>query len=55
MNQVAGRGRRPYPLESILRVRLMQNWFARCDPSISEKAEIFVSDRHQIGDRVRLW
>ena len=23
----AGRGRRPYPLESILRVHLMQNWF----------------------------
>ena len=24
----AGRGRRPYPLESMLRVHLMQNWFA---------------------------
>ena len=25
---VAGRGRRPYALESMLRVHLMQNWFA---------------------------
>jgi IS5 family transposase len=25
---LAGRGRRPYPLESMLRVHLMQNWFA---------------------------
>jgi transposase, IS5 family len=25
---VAGRGRRPYPLEAMLRVHLMQNWFA---------------------------
>ena len=28
----AGRGRRPYPLESMLRVHLMQNWFALSDP-----------------------
>ena len=33
---VAGRGRRPYPLESILRVHLMQNWFALSDPAMEE-------------------
>jgi IS5 family transposase len=32
----AGRGRRPYPLESMLRVHLMQNWFALSDPSMEE-------------------
>ena len=31
---VAGRGRRPYPLESMLRVHLMQNWFALSDPAM---------------------
>jgi len=33
---VAGRGGRPYPLESILRVHLMQNWFALSDPAMEE-------------------
>ena len=33
---VAGRGRRPYPLESILRLHLMQNWFALSDPAMEE-------------------
>ncbi len=33
---LAGRGRRPYPLESMLRVHLMQNWFALSDPAIEE-------------------
>jgi len=33
---VAGRGRRPYPLEAMLRVHLMQNWFALSDPSMEE-------------------
>ena len=32
---VAGRGRR-HPLESILRVHLMQNWFALSDPAMEE-------------------
>ena len=32
----AGRGRRPYPLESVLRVHLMQNWFALSDPAMEE-------------------
>ncbi len=35
-NAVAGRGRRPYPLDSILRVHLMQNWFALSDPAMEE-------------------
>src|SRR5690349_18732373 len=33
---VAGNGRRPYPLESMLRVHLMQNWFALSDPAMEE-------------------
>jgi hypothetical protein len=33
---MAGRGRRPYPLESMLRVHLMQNWFALSDPAMEE-------------------
>ena len=33
---VAGRGRRPYPLESILRVHLLQNWFTYSDPAMEE-------------------
>ena len=33
---VAGRGRRPYALESMLRVHLMQNWFALSDPAMQE-------------------
>lgn len=33
---VAGRGRRPYALEAMLRVHLMQNWFALSDPAMEE-------------------
>jgi IS5 family transposase len=33
---VAGRGRRPYPLEAMLREHLMQNWFALSDPAMEE-------------------
>jgi IS5 family transposase len=32
----AGRGRRPYPLHSMLRVHLMQNWFGLSDPAMEE-------------------
>src|SRR6476646_3349611 len=36
------RGRRPYPLESMPRVHLMQNWFALSDPAMEEALyEIF--------------
>src|SRR5579862_2337797 len=33
---IAGGGRHPYPLETMLRVHLMQNWFALSDPAMEE-------------------
>lgn len=33
---VAGRGRRPYPLEAMLRVHLLQNWYGLSDPAMEE-------------------
>ena len=33
---VAGRGRRPYPLETMLRVHLMQNFFTLSDPAMED-------------------
>lgn len=33
---VAGGGRHPYPLETMLRVHLMQNWFGLSDPAMEE-------------------
>lgn len=32
----AGRGRHPYPLPTMLRVHLLQNWFALSDPAMEE-------------------
>ena len=32
----AGNGRRPYPLATMLRVYLMQNWFSLSDPSMED-------------------
>ena len=32
----AGRGRHPYPLASMLRIHLMQNWFGLSDPGMEE-------------------
>jgi transposase, IS5 family len=32
----AGNGRQPYPLETMLRVHLMQNWFGLSDPGMEE-------------------
>lgn len=32
----AGRGRRPYPLVTMLRIHLLQNWFGYSDPSMEE-------------------
>jgi transposase, IS5 family len=46
---VAGRGRRPYPLESILRVHLMQNWFALSDPAMEEALYVIASLRNFAG------
>jgi IS5 family transposase len=33
---VAGNGRHPYPLEKVLRIHLMQNWFGLSDPAMEE-------------------
>ena len=33
---VAGRGRRPYPLGSMLRIHFMQQWFGLSDPAMEE-------------------
>ena len=33
---LAGRGRHPYPLSTMLRVHLMQNWFGLSDPAMEE-------------------
>ena len=33
---VAGRGRHPYPLETMLRIHLLQNWYALSDPAMEE-------------------
>src|SRR3546814_11456888 len=32
----AGRGRRPYPLETMLRLPLLQQWFGYCDTAMGE-------------------
>jgi transposase, IS5 family len=46
---MAGRGRRPYPLESMLRVHLMQNWFALSDPAMEEALYEIASLRNFAG------
>ena len=33
---VAGRGRHPYPLETMLRIHFLQNWYALSDPAMEE-------------------
>ena len=45
----AGRGRRPYPMESMLRVHLMQNWFALSDPAMEEALYEIASLRNFAG------
>jgi IS5 family transposase len=32
----AGMGRKPYPLETMLRIHLLQNWFSLSDPAMEE-------------------
>ena len=49
---VAGRGRRPYPLEAMLRVHLMQNWFALSDPAMEEALYEIASLRNFAGLRL---
>jgi IS5 family transposase len=34
---LAGRGRHPYPLETMLRIHLLQNWYALSDPGMEEE------------------
>ena len=46
---VAGRGRRPYPLETMLRVHLMQNWFGLSDPAMEEALYEIASMRNFAG------
>jgi IS5 family transposase len=50
---VAGRGRRPYPLETMLRVHLMQNWFALSDPAMEEALYEIASLRSFAGLNLR--
>lgn len=46
---VAGRGRRPYPLATMLRIHLMQHWFGLSDPAMEEALYEIVSMRHFAG------
>ena len=46
---VAGRGRHPYALEAMLRVHLMQNWFALSDPGVEEALSEIASMRAFAG------
>jgi len=50
---VTGRGRRPYPLETMLRVHLMQNWFALSDPAMEEALYEIASLRAFAGLNLR--
>lgn len=45
----AGRGRRPYPLDAMLRVHLMQNWLALSDPAVEEALHETASLRNFAG------
>ena len=42
----AGGGRRPYPLSSMLRTHLMQNWFGFSDPAMEEALYEITPLRH---------
>ena len=46
---VAGRGRRPYPIQTMLRIHLMQNWFGLSDPAMEEALYEIVSMRRFAG------
>ena len=46
---VAGRGRHPYPLATMLRVHLMQNWFGLSDPAMEEALYEVASMRQFAG------
>lgn len=46
---VAGRGRHPYPLPTMLRIHLMQNWFDLSDPAMEEALYEIASLRQFAG------
>lgn len=46
---VAGRGRHPYPLATMLRIHLMQNWFGLSDPAMEEALYEVASMRQFAG------
>ena len=46
---IAGRGRRPYPCASMLRIHLMQHWFALSDPGMEDALYEIESMRHFAG------
>ena len=43
-------GRPPYPLETMLRIRMMQQWYSLSDPAM-EDALIEITDAAVCGDR----
>lgn len=45
----AGRGRHPYPLATMLRIHLMQNWFGLSDPAMEEALYEIASVRQFAG------
>ncbi len=45
----AGRGRHPYPLETMLRIQLLQQWYALSDPAMEEALYEIVSMRQFAG------
>jgi IS5 family transposase len=47
--QKAGNGRHPYPIETILRIHFMQQWFALSDPTMEESLYAVASMRHCAG------
>ena len=44
----AGRGRRPYALGSMLRIHLLQQWYALSDPAMEEALYEIAPLRHTI-------
>ena len=36
----AGNGRRPYPLETMLRIHFLQHWYSLSDPAMEEEEEV---------------
>ncbi|WP_265532370.1 IS5 family transposase [Pseudomonas saponiphila] len=45
----AGGGRKPYPLETMLRIHLLQNWFSLSDPETKKGNQYFFGMKTHIG------